>query len=211
MKKITIDHVTKVEGHASLTLKIDKNKVEKCQLEAVEGARFFEGLLDGRPCGEAQEITSRICGICSASHTICSLMAVENALKVRVSNQTKLLRELLLIGERIRSHATHLYFFSLPDYFGYESAIEMAAKNRKKIDTALELIKLGNSIVNVIGGREMHPFTCVLGGFTAIPEKEKFDLLLNQLKEKRQKAVETLDLFSKLDHPDFEKIYKRKK
>lgn len=205
MKKITISHVTKVEGHASLTLKIRKDRVEKCQLEAIEGARFFEGLLEGRPCIEAHEITSRICGICSSSHAVCSLMAVENALKVRVSKQTKLLRELLLIGERIRSHATHLYFFVLPDYMGYESAIEMASSNRKKIDDALALITLGNRIVEIVGGREIHPFTCVLGGFTNVPKKEEFDTLLEQLKKSRGVAAETAGLFEDLHYPEFER------
>lgn len=205
MNTISIDYITKIEGHASLKLKIDRNQVKRCELEAIEGARFFEGLLPGRPYYEAHEITSRICGICSCSHTIAGLRAVESAMKLRVSKQTELLRELLLIGERIRSHATHLYFFALPDYMGYESAIEMAEKNRQKINNALELIKLGNGIVKTIGGRDMHPFTSIVGGFTSIPEKGQLDLLLKKLKESKKIIEETVYTFAKLKYPDFER------
>lgn len=205
MTTISIDHITKIEGHASLKLKIDKNQVKKCELEAIEGARFFEGLLPGRPYYEAHEITSRICGICSCSHTIAGLKAIENAMKVKVSKQSELLRELIIFGERIRSHATHLYFFALPDYMGYESAIEMAAKNKQKISNALELIQLGNDIVKTIGGREMHPFTSVIGGFTHVPEKGQLDLLLKRLKESKKIIEETVDIFAKLKYPYFER------
>lgn len=202
--KITLNHITKIEGHASLNLKIKDSSVEICELSSTEGARFFESLLCGRNIAESQEITSRICGICSCVHTVCSLKVVENAIGIKVSKQTSLLRELLLLGERIRSHATHLYFFALPDYLGCESALEIAAKNREKIEDALALIKLGNLIAETVGGREMHPFTCVLGGFTHIPKQEKIDLLLNELKENRDKAIKTLKLFSEIKYPTFE-------
>lgn len=205
MKTITLDHITKIEGHASLKLKIDKNKVKVCELGSVEGARLFEGLLPERPFKEAVEITSRICGICSCAHTICCLKAVENALGIKASGQTAVLRELILFGERIRSHASHLYFFVLPDYMGYESALQMAGKNREKITAALELIKAGNEIVRVFGGRDMHPFIPVVGGFTHVPEKSELDSLLKELKDKKEIAVKTIGLFGELNYPAFEK------
>jgi len=203
MKTITLDHITKIEGHASLKLRIDKDKVKVCELGSIVGARFFEGLLPGRPVKEAVEITSRICGICSCAHTICCLKAVENALGIKVSEQTAVLRELITSGERIRSHASHLYFFALPDYFGYESAIQMAGKNKEKIMTALNLIKIGNEIVRIFGGRDMHPFTSIEGGFTYVPDKEELKNLLKGLRSKKEEVIKTIQLFEKLNYPRF--------
>jgi len=200
-KKITLNHITKVEGHAQLDLEIEAGKLVKCELGAVEGSRFFEGIVVGRKYDEIKEITSRICGICSVGHCMTSLKATENAFGIKVSKQTRLLRELMSIGERIRSHATHLYFLALPDYLGYESAIEMAPKYKKEIERALHLMKTGNEIVRVVGGRQMHPVSSVVGGFTHVPSKKDFDELLLFLKESKPHALETLNLFCKLKYP----------
>jgi len=202
---IKLNHITKIEGHASLAVKIEKGKITKCELSSTEGARFFEGLVVGKPFSEVQEITSRICGICSCSHTIAALQAVENAIGVRVSHQTEMLRELLMVGERIRSHASHLYFLALPDYYGYESAIDMARDNKRLVDSALEIIRLGNNIVSAAGGREIHPITAVVGGFTHVPSKEECAELSARLKKSRGFVKKTARLFLELDYPDFEK------
>jgi len=205
MAELNMNYITKIEGHASLYLDVEDNEVKKCNLKSVEGARFFEGIVKGKHFSDVSEIVSRICGICSTAHTVTSIKAIENALKVDVSKQTKLLREMITIGERIRSHATHLYFLALPDYLGYESAIAMAPKYRSEVNTALELMKLGNNIVSAIGGREMHPVTLAIGGFTNIPEKKQFDDLLRRLKDARDSANRTAELFLRLNYPNFER------
>ena len=79
-KEITLNHITKIEGHASLNLGIEKGTITKCELQSTEGARYFEGILRGRKYFEANEITSRICGICSCAHVICSITAIEDAI-----------------------------------------------------------------------------------------------------------------------------------
>ena len=132
MTKIDLHHICKVEGHGSLHVEIKGSKLTRCELKVVEGARFFEGIVKGKRYDDVQEITSRICGICSCAHTCASLQALENAMGVKVSEQTRRMRELLSIGERIRSHATHLYFLALPDYLGYESALAMTKKYKKE-------------------------------------------------------------------------------
>jgi sulfhydrogenase subunit alpha len=128
MSDITLHHITKIEGHANLTLKVENGKLVLCELGSIEGSRYFEGMLKGRCYHEANEITSRICGICSCAHVVSATTAVERALGVDVSYQTHELRKLLTLAERIRSHATHLYFLALPDFLGYESAIAMLPK-----------------------------------------------------------------------------------
>lgn len=170
-KTITLNHITKIEGHAKLELGIKQSKVTKCELSAIEGSRYFEGLVRNRPYFEAHEITSRICGICSCAHVIAAITAVEDALNYQPTEQTKTLRVLLTLGERIRSHATHLYFLSLPDYVGYESALAMAPKFKPQLQNALNLIKTGNNIIKIIGGRDLHPVSATVGGWLRLPEQ----------------------------------------
>lgn len=203
-EKIKLNHITKVEGHASLEIEIDKGLLTKCNLQAIEGARFFEGIVVGKHFNDVKEITSRICGICSVAHSMASLHAVENALNVQVSQQTKLLRELMTIGERIRSHATHLYFLSLPDFLGYESALQMAPKYQEEVENALALMKIGNIIVEKVGGRQMHPVSSVVGGFTHVPSNTDRKMLQEELKKYRLAAINTLKIFLELNYPDIQ-------
>lgn len=205
MTTINLNHITKIEGHASLNLKIEDGKVEKCELEAIEGARFFEGMVVGRKWFDVQEITSRICGICSSGHTIACIQAIENAFDVQVSQRAKDIRELLTTAERIRSHATHLYMLALPDYLNYESAVAMAASHKKEVERAIRMIKLGNDITSAIAGRNMHPLTIVVGGISKLPTQESLNDLKKRLVEAMPDAVETIKLFEMLPYPEFQR------
>ena len=188
MKKIIkLEHISKIEGHAKLTIKIEQGKVKKTRLDIFEGARFFEAIIMNRKYDEVPWLTSRICGVCSTSHLIASIMAVEDAFKVKISEQTRLLRELLHIGAIMQSHAIHLFFMVLPDYLGFESAIQMAKKKKKIISLALNVKKAGVDIVTLIGGRDFHPITATIGGFSRIPKKKEVIALLDNLKKKKKK------------------------
>ena len=197
---IELDHITKIEGHASLRVTLKDDKVETCELSSVEGSRYFEELLRGRDYTEAFEISSRICGICSSAHTIC---AIENALGMKPSEQTFLLRSLLTLGERIRSHATHLYFMVLPDYFNAESAMAMLPEHKPEIARALRLMKAGNTMIKHIGGRDLHPVSAAVGGFVRVPTPEDIQICIDQLTSVKKDAMETAKLFLKLKSPDF--------
>lgn len=202
-RRITLNHITKIEGHASLDLKIREGKIEKCHLEAVEGSRYFEGMLKGRNFTEAPEITSRICGICSCAHVTCSTMAMENAIGFKPSTRTIMLRELVMIGERIRSHATHLYFLALPDFLGYESALSMAGKYKKELEVALRMMKVGNDLIKLNAGRDLHPIALQIGGFLKEVKDEDLQRIKERLKGMIPDAVTTVNLFAKLKVPDF--------
>ncbi len=203
MEKITLNHITKIEGHARLDLKISKGKVKECKLGSVEGSRYFQGLLVGRKWDDAPVITSRICGICSSAHGVVSVMALENAFGVKPSKQTVLLRELQTIGERIRSHAAHLYFLALPDWLGYKSAIAMAPKFGNEIKRALRLIKLGNEMVTAVSGRVMHQVATKTGGFGHLPKQEELDDFNNRLKKSKKDIFETAKLIASIKVPEF--------
>jgi sulfhydrogenase subunit alpha len=205
MGTITLNHITKIEGHARLDLEMDNGKLRKCELGSIEGSRYFEGLMKGRKYNEAQEIATRICGICSSAHNVAAVIAVENALGVKPSKQTVALRQLQTIGERIRSHATHLYFLALPDYLGYESALEMAPQYKEEIGRALRLIKLGNDMVSLITGRVIHPVAPTIGGFLYFPGEGDLGKIRDRLDKAHEDIIETNNLIASLEFPDFER------
>jgi coenzyme F420-reducing hydrogenase alpha subunit len=200
-KTINLDHITKIEGHAKLALSIKDGAVTKCELSSVEGSRYFEGLVKGRKYFEAHEITSRICGICSSAHVIAAISAVEDALDYTPSKQTVELRKLLTLGERIRSHATHLYFLALPDYLGYESALAMAQKYKNELKIALSLVKIGNLIIKKLAARDLHPVSATVGGWLKLPKQEDLDNLKKELENAKDAAIKTCDLFFSLKYP----------
>lgn len=203
VRKIKLDHITKIEGHAKLNVKIENRRVKKVKLDVNESARFFESLVLCRRYDETSPLTSRICGVCSPSHSLTSLMATEDAFGVKVSKQTEILRELLLYGTIFQNHAVHLFILALPDYFGYESAVAMASKYKNEVLMGLKIKQLGNELVTVVGGREIHPITAVVGGFSIIPEQKRLDEMLAKFKNMRPMAVKTVEIFSKLKYPKF--------
>ncbi len=202
-KLVVTDHVCRVEGHGGITVKIKDGTVTEVNMDIFEGPRFFESLVVGRTYNEVTPILMRICAICSAAHTVTSLMAVENAIGITVSTQTRLLRELLLQGGNIESHALHLFCLAIPDFTGYPNAIAMANEYPEEVGVGLELKKLGNTIQEAIGGRAIHPVNAIIGGFGKLPALE--DLL--DLKEKLTRGLEQIlsavDMVSSLQIPDF--------
>lgn len=202
-RRITLNHITKIEGHASLLIRIEEGVIQEVDLFSEEGARFFEGLVVGRNYDDTVEMTSRICGICSTAHVTAALKALERTMDVKISKDAQLMREIMAIGERIRSHATHLYFLVLPDYLGYESALAMAPKFKKEVNDALDMMKLGNSIIETFGGRQIHPVGGVIGGMTLTPRPEHLDILKELLKKAKEQSFKTLELFAGLAYPDF--------
>ena len=203
-RRLDLEHIAKIEGHAKLYVNVSGGEVKSVELNVLEGARFFEGILKDNKFNDLSHIASRICGICSVVHTITSIEAIENAFGIKVSEQTRLLREVMNIGGIIQSHALHLYFLTLPDYAGAESAIGLVKTHKSVIDRALRLKRLGNKIVFTIAGRDVHPIACVVGGFSRIPEKENISDILNDLKRCKEDAVETVKLFIGLSYPEFE-------
>jgi len=174
MKKnlhIDIKGITRVEGHGNVTIDVKKGRVKEVKLQIVESPRFFEVMLVGRRYDEAQHIMSRICGICGVSHTCASLKAIESAMGIRVSRQTKLLRKLAFCGENLQSHLLHLFFLVFPDLVGAGSISALMESHPKLLRTGLELKRAANEINTVIGGRAVHPISLYPGGFVYCPSR----------------------------------------
>ena len=200
---VVIDHLCRVEGHGGITVNIKDGKVKKINVDIFEGSRFFESLVIGRHYDEIPPILSRICAICSAVHTITSLMAIEDAFGVKITPQTALLRDLLVQGGNIESHALHLFCLAVPDYLGYTGAISLAADQPELVKMGLDLKKLGNTIQETIGGRAVHPVNAVIGGFSKLLNKELLLGLKEQLKKGLKQASATIDLMATLKISDF--------
>jgi len=202
---ISVDYVARVEGQGGLDIKVSGGKVEYAKFSIYEPPRFFEAFLVGRRCDEVHELTSRICGICPVAHQITALRAVENALGIEVSQQTRDLRRLFALSAYISSHVLNLYFLAAPDYFGYESIIPMARHNSDIFKRALALKKVGNDLTELIGGRSVHPVSAVVGGFTALPDRQSLETFGARLIEAKEYALKDVELFNNLKIPSFER------
>ncbi len=180
---INVHHLTRVEGHGNIVVNMKDGKLERAELEIVEAMRYFEAMLKGRSFHDAAIITSRICGICSLGHQITSLKTTEDALGLEVSEQTVLLRKLLVNGATLQSHVLHVYFLVAPDLLGAPSVFPLIPTHKEVILRALRLKRLANDIGDVVSGRAVHPITPVPGGFTRIPTKEELENIKRQLIE----------------------------
>ena len=180
---IKVKHLTRVEGHGDIVVNMREGVLEKAQLEIVEAPRYFEAMLKGRSFHEAAIITSRICGICSLGHQITSLKATEQALGLEVSEQTVLLRKLLIHGATLQSNVLHAYFLAAPDLLNVGSVFPLVGTHPDVVVRALRMKRLANDIGDVVSGRAVHPITPVPGGFTRIPTEAELRELKRRLEE----------------------------
>ncbi len=200
---ISVHHLTRVEGHGNIEVNVKKGTIEKCSWNVVEAPRFFEAFLQGRPYQEVNHITSRICGICSIGHQMASLKATEAAMGVRISEQTRLLRKLLLHGENMQSHLLHTYFLVAPDFFGVGSVFPLVNTHRDVVLRALALKKLANDLCDLVGGRTVHPIRCKVGGFSCLPKRSELEQFRGRLEDARPEIDKTVNLFASLKIPGF--------
>lgn len=206
-KTIKVDYLARVEGEGALYVKIQNNKVTDLKFKIFEPPRFFEAFLRGRTFTEAPDITARICGICPIAYQMSSCHAMEDACGVKVDGQLRALRRLIYCGEWIESHVLHVAMLHAPDFLGYESAIHMAQDHPDLVQKALRLKKIGNEIVALLGGREIHPINVRVGGFYKVPTKRELQGLVENLTWARDAAHELVRWTGTLDFPDFEQDY----
>ncbi|MGB9663792.1 MAG: Ni/Fe hydrogenase subunit alpha [Ignavibacteria bacterium] len=206
-KTIKVDYLARVEGEGSLVVNIKGNKIKDLKFKIFEPPRFFEAFLVGRHYTEVPDITARICGICPIAYQMSSIHAMERIAGIKIEGPIRDLRRLIYCGEWIESHVLHIYLLHAPDFLGYEDALQIAKDHPDVVQKALELKKIGNEIVNLLGGREIHPINVRVGGFYSIPAKSEFLLLLERLKWARDAAIETVRWAASLPFPDFDFDY----
>jgi coenzyme F420-reducing hydrogenase alpha subunit len=208
-KHINVDYLARVEGEGALRVKIVDDLVADVQLNIFEPPRFFEAFLLGRSYQEVVDITSRICGICPVAYQMSAAHALEKATGLAPPPGVRSLRRLLYLGEWIESHALHVFMLHSPDFLGYESAISMAGDPalRPIVEKGLRLKKIGNQIMSVIGGREVHPVAVCVGGFYRGARRSELRSLLPELEWGLQAALETVHWAASLTYPDFDVDY----
>ncbi|MFR3092371.1 MAG: nickel-dependent hydrogenase large subunit, partial [Eggerthella lenta] len=121
-------------------------EVKTVEMNVVEPARLFESMVRGRRFEEIPYISSRICGICSSSHVVTDLKAIERVFGVEVTDRTRALRELLVYGSYLQNHASHLFVFAAPDFLGMPSVFPLAQTDPELFEQALGLKALGNEL-----------------------------------------------------------------
>lgn len=190
-RTIKIPHLYRVEGHGGIEVNVGEKGVESCHMNIFEGSRYYEVLLRGHYFYEVPGIICRVCAICSAAHSLCSIAAIENALGLEVSSGVQKIRKLLNMGELIESHALHLFCLAAPDYLGFNGVIEMNSQYKNEVSKALLLKKYGNLIQEQIGGRAIHPVNMMIGGVGRWPSKS----ILQDLSKGAQDALDHLREF----------------
>jgi sulfhydrogenase subunit alpha len=206
-KTIKVDYLARVEGEGALYLKIKAGKLAAVQFKIFEPPRFFEAFLRGRNSTEAPDITARICGICPIAYQMSSAHAMEDAYGIKVEGPLRALRRLIYCGEWIESHVLHVYMLHAPDFLGYPDAIRMAKDHPEAVTRGLKLKKIGNEIVTLLGGREIHPINVRVGGFYKVPTRRELEPLAEKLKWARDAALQTVRWTAELPFPEFQADY----
>lgn len=193
-QKITIEPVTRIEGHAKVTVHLnDQGSVDRAYLHVNE-FRGFEKFCEGRMYFEMQMITPRICGICPVSHHLASAKASDDLTGAEPPRPAKLLRELMHMGQVIQSHGMHFFELAGPDLLlGFDAdpairnVVGLIHANADLTVKAVNLRKFGQEIIHTLGGRRVHPVFAVPGGVNKALKSSERDVILSGIDE----AIET--------------------
>jgi NAD-reducing hydrogenase large subunit len=200
-RKITIEPVTRIEGHARVTIHLDDaGKVEQTYMH-VDEFRGLEKFSEGRPFFEMPQITQRICGICPVSHHLASAKACDAIVGVEPPRPARLLRELMHMGQFVQSHGMHFFYLAGPDLllgFDADPALRnvfgIIAANPQLARRAVALRRFGQQIIERLGGKRVHPNFAVPGGVTAALRPQDREAVLAELPEHLKLAQDALQL-----------------
>jgi sulfhydrogenase subunit alpha len=206
-RTIKVEALARIEGEGGLLVRVRNDKVVETKLKIFEPPRLFEAFLRGRHYSEVPDLVARICGICPVAHQLTACQALENAFGVTVTGGLRDLRRLIYCGEWIESHVLHVAFLHAPDFFGFEDVLRMAHTHPEVVARALRLKKLGNEMVRIIGGREVHPVNIRVGGFYKLPTKSQLATLTEELLWACDAAAENIRWTATLDFPAFDRDY----
>lgn len=204
-KRILIDPVTRIEGHAKITVHLDDDdRVADARFHVTE-FRGFERMFEGRPMWEMPAITARICGICPVSHLLASARAGDQILAVRVPPAAEALRRLANLAQIIQSHALSFFHLSAPDFLlGMDSdpasrnIFGLIATEPEAARSGIRLRQFGQTIIEMLGGKKIHPAWCVPGGVRNSLQPEHVQWIRERLPESRSAVQTALERFKQL-------------
>ncbi|MBS2961522.1 Ni/Fe hydrogenase subunit alpha [Actinocrinis puniceicyclus] len=201
---LEVGSLARVEGEGALHLVLDRGRVTEARLNIYEPPRFFEAFLRGRSYTEVPDITARACEMCPVAYQLSACRAIEDAFGVSVGPDVRSLRRLLYCGEWIENHALHIHLLHAPDFLGYPDATELAKDHRAVVARGLALKKTGNDLVELVGGRAIHPVNVRVGGFHRAPPRSELDDFKNRLDDALEAAVLTVRWVAGFEFPDFQ-------
>jgi len=203
-RQLKVSSLARVEGEGALRVQIADGRVERAELNIYEPPRFFEAFLRGRAHTEPPDITARICGICPVAYQTSACNAIEDACGVTLDPGIADARRLLYCGEWISSHALHIYLLHAPDFLGHPDAISLATGHRDLVERGLALKKAGNTLLETIGGRAIHPVNVRVGGFYSLPARADLRPLAETLRRALDLAIATVRWTAGFEFPDLE-------
>jgi sulfhydrogenase subunit alpha len=177
---IHVPVLARVEGEGALDLRIDNGDIAELRLRIFEPPRFFEKFLEGHHYTEIPDMVARICGICPVAYQVTAAQALEKLFGVKLSRWARDMRRVFYCGEWIQSHSLHIHLLAAPDFFGCNSAIELARVDPEAVRRGLRIQALGNELMDLFGARSVHPVGIRVGGFHAAPS-------LARIKETRER------------------------
>jgi NAD-reducing hydrogenase large subunit len=203
-RQITIDPVTRIEGHGRITIQLDDNgKVDDAHFHVTQ-LRGFEKICEGRPFHEMPGLMARICGICPVSHLIASSKACDDLLAVRIPKTAVKLRKVLNLAQMIQSHALSFFYLSSPDLLlGMDADPDdrnifgVARANPELARGGVAVRRFGQNIIEVLAGKRIHPAWVVPGGVSDPLTEEKRDAILATIPEAREVVVKSIEWFVK--------------
>lgn len=201
-RTLKVDALARVEGEGALHVEIRDGRVVDVQLNIYEPPRFFEAFLQGRRYTEPPDITARICGICPVAYQMSACAAIEDACGVTVEGPLRDLRRLLYAGEWIESHVLHIHLLHAPDFLGFEGAVDLAAAHRDLVQRGLDIKKVGNEVLELVGGRAIHPVNVRVGGFYRVPTRRELAPLRDRLARALEQSLEVVRWVATFDFPD---------
>jgi len=201
---VDIHHLTRVEGHGNIRVRIEAGKLVEARWDIVETPRFFEVMLKGKHYTSAAILTARICGICSIGHALASLRATERAFGVEIPPAAAKLRLLAKHGETLQSHYLHLFFLVAPDFLGLPSVLPLIDTKPGIVHIARKLKGLANRLCDAVAGRTTHPVSLQVGGVAARPSPAHLRALAAQLEASLDDLEgPALELFQSFEIPEF--------
>jgi coenzyme F420-reducing hydrogenase alpha subunit len=178
---LSVPVLARVEGEGALDLSLVDGEIVQLRLRIFEPPRFFEKFLEGRRYDEIPDLVARICGICPVAYQVTAAQALERLYGVELSPWAQAMRRAFYCGEWIQSHSLHIHLLAAPDFFGCNSAIELAKIAPDAVRRGLRLQGLGNELMDLFGARSVHPVGVRIGGFHAAPPVAKVCALRERL------------------------------
>ncbi len=204
-RRIAVASLSRVEGEGRLRVVLRGDEVVEARLSIFEAPRFFERLVVGRTPNEVIDIVARICGICPVAYQMTAVEGFERLFGVEIDPAVRELRKLFYWGEWLQSHALHIYLLHAPDFLGYPDALSMARDHREVVERGLSLKHAGVALLELLGGRAVHPVSIRVGGFSRVPTKARLDKLRPEIEQALADSIETARLVSTFVLPSYER------